>query len=420
MDPYWLIFPVCGLSCLTGAWLHSLWQKHHTAVENHTSSGHDVTRSHDALIREAVRLSPFFISIYDENDALILCSECYEKVLYAGLWDGVPKPVRYIDLVKARLLRENPQVDLDAGIREALAFQRNGKSQTADRKGAHGRYMRVAKIMTSQKGVAGYAVDIEDMRRQQAELRENHDSFSTLARRTMPEAVSELSRLAETVRGAADVMSARSADASQHSHAVNAATAELSTSIGDIARRTGKTADNAQGATALVAETRATMDVLSAAVDKIGAFSEAIRGIAEQTNLLALNATIEAARAGEAGRGFAVVAAEVKGLSAKVAGATADIQAQLHAVQAATGTASQSLHRISRAIDGIAELSTEVAATVGQQNVSAREVNASIQRITDSLADTQASADQVRDASDRVIQRAIRLQDEVQVSLNVA
>jgi ABC-type transporter Mla subunit MlaD len=373
-----------------------------------------------AIICEGIRLSPFFISIYDENDRLIICSDTYEKTLYGSIWESLPKPVLYADLVRARLKRDGFSGDTEAEVAKALQFQRNGNGDQQDRQGVNGRYVRVAKIMTSQMGVAGYAVDIEDMRRQQSAIQDNHERFASLAKQTLPDAVSELSTLARSVIGASQAMIEQSNEASQRSGSVSAATEELSASIAEIAARTNQTADNARSATALVASTTETMVSLATAVDRISQLSDAIRGIAEQTNLLALNATIEAARAGEAGRGFAVVATEVKGLSARVSATTADIQAQIATVQAATGNAADSLRDISNAIDNIAMMSTAVAGSVDQQSVTAKDVNFNIASVTMSLAETRTNAEQVMKASDKVISRAVELQDEVAAKLTSA
>jgi hypothetical protein len=374
----------------------------------------------DEIIREGIRRSPFFISIYDENDQLIICSETYEKGLYGSFWDSLPKPVLYADLVRARLRRDNFSGDIEAEVAKALKFQRNGNGQTDDRKAVNGRYIRVAKVMTSQNGVAGYAVDIDDMRRQQAELQDNHERFTALAKQTLPAAVQELSELANQVIGASEAMIGQSVEANQRSSSVSAATEGLSASIAEIASRTNMTADNARKATSLVSDTTQMMTSLTAAVARIGQLSEAIRGIAEQTNLLALNATIEAARAGEAGRGFAVVATEVKGLSARVSATTADIQAQIATVQAATGDAAEALHNISDAIDSIATMSMAVAGSVDQQSVTAKDVNFNIASVTMSLNQTRSNAEQVMAASSRVINRALLLQDEVTAKLTRA
>lgn len=69
---------------------------------------------------------------------------------------------------------------------------------------------------------------------------------------------------------------------------------------------------------------------------KIGQIISVIDDIAAQTNLLALNAAIEAARAGEHGRGFAVVAEEVRHLAESSGSATKEISQLVTTIQQGT------------------------------------------------------------------------------------
>ncbi|MGB3553266.1 MAG: methyl-accepting chemotaxis protein, partial [Jannaschia sp.] len=110
---------------------------------------------------------------------------------------------------------------------------------------------------------------------------------------------------------------------------------DISSTVARIAEMVGETADAADRARTVAAQSDrnagegvAAADRTVEAMAEIERLSQAIEGkvaviedIAMQTNLLALNASVEAAHAGPSGRGFAVVASEIRHLAKKSAAA---------------------------------------------------------------------------------------------------
>jgi methyl-accepting chemotaxis protein len=185
--------------------------------------------------------------------------------------------------------------------------------------------------------------------------------------------------------------------------AVADAAAEMSRTVGDIARNTEEARKVSAGAVRGVTDASSAVADLGQSAREISSVSEIIAEIADQTKLLALNATIEAARAGEAGRGFAVVAKEVKDLAKQTAAATSDIRKRVAAISEATEGAlarMTSITRVMSDVDGIVE---GISAAVREQSVRTQDVS---QNIGEASAGVQEMTANVRETSTAAVQVA--------------
>ncbi len=214
-----------------------------------------------------------------------------------------------------------------------------------------------------------------------------------------------LSEAAETATFEAANAANVSASAADNSHAVAAATEELSCSIREISDQAHRTNAVVEAATHEGSRTNKDVAGLASAAEEIGSIVAVIRGIADQTNLLALNATIEAARAGEAGRGFAVVAAEVKELSAQTAKATDAIADQIHAIQTSTGAAVGAIHSVAGKVAEIQGFTGAIAAAVEEQTAAAQE-------IANNVALAAAASEGAASSSSKVSQVAVKTKQQ--------
>jgi methyl-accepting chemotaxis protein len=140
----------------------------------------------------------------------------------------------------------------------------------------------------------------------------------------------------------------------------------------------------------MVQQVVTTMHDIEQSSRRIADIISVIDGIAFQTNILALNAAVEAARAGEQGRGFAVVASEVRTLAQRSAGAAKEIK----------GLIESSVERVANG-----------SMLVNETGKTMSEIVASVQRVTDIMAEISA-ASQEQSAGIEQVNQTITSMDE--------
>jgi methyl-accepting chemotaxis protein len=166
----------------------------------------------------------------------------------------------------------------------------------------------------------------------------------------------------------------------------------------------------------VVAQVVATMDEITASSRRIADIIGTIDGIAFQTNILALNAAVEAARAGEQGRGFAVVASEVRTLAQRSAGAAREIKAligtSVEKVDAGTrlvADAGTTMNEIVASVQRVTDLIAEISAAAVEQSKGIGEVNGAVGQLDRMTQQNAALVEQSAAAAESLREQAVRL-----------
>ncbi len=187
---------------------------------------------------------------------------------------------------------------------------------------------------------------------------------------------------------------------------------QLAASASEIAVRGGQ----------VVSEVVATMDEINHSSKKINDIIGVIDGIAFQTNILALNAAVEAARAGEQGRGFAVVAAEVRNLAQRSAEAAKEIKGLIGTSvdKGDVGTrlvaeAGQTMGEIVASVQRVTDIIAEISAAAGEQGDGIGQVNTAVTQLDQMTQQNAALVEESAAAAESLKDQAARLAQAVAV-----
>jgi methyl-accepting chemotaxis protein len=220
----------------------------------------------------------------------------------------------------------------------------------------------------------------------------------------------QVSAASEETAAQANVVAAAGEQVSHNVQTVATAVEEMSASVREIATSSADASKVAAEAVREAEQTNTEIARLGTSSAEIGKVIEVITSIAEQTNLLALNATIEAARAGEAGKGFAVVANEVKELANQTAKATEEIGQRVAAIQTESGSAVDSIVRISDVIGRIADMQNTIASAVEEQTATTNEISRNVNEAARGSSEIAENIVSVASAAGETSQGAARTQ----------
>ena len=166
----------------------------------------------------------------------------------------------------------------------------------------------------------------------------------------------------------------------------------------------------------VVSQVVTTMTDIQDSSKRIADIISVIDGIAFQTNILALNAAVEAARAGEQGRGFAVVASEVRTLAQRSAQAAKEIKTLISTSvekvdigSRLVGDAGKSMVEIVASVQRVTDIIAEISAATTEQSQGIEQVNIAVNQLDTMTQQNAALVEQSAAAASSLKDQTIKL-----------
>jgi diguanylate cyclase (GGDEF)-like protein len=156
------------------------WRRRNAAAEVHRLA------AQHRMLRESIENNPMPYAVYDDQDCLIAWNKAYEAThaeAFRRLQSNAKRgPLQYAELLRVTAEATLPAEAVADHVAERLRRQREANGVAVDREYPSLGWLRVCKFATPSGAVAGFAVDINELKQREAALKAQIALSDTLAR----------------------------------------------------------------------------------------------------------------------------------------------------------------------------------------------------------------------------------------------